>query len=571
MRVSPKSRLLLVDDSSDMREYLQRLLSPSYQVETASNGKQALQMALSSPPDIVLSDIMMPELDGVSLLNALRRNQSTSSVPVILLSARAGEESLSEGMEAGADDYLIKPFSANELRARIGAHLKLSQFRRQAELKEAQLRSEAESSRDFATSILESITDGFFTLDSNWCFTYINKAAEKMLGYSRDYLTGKNHWELYPATVGTIADREYRRAVRERVPAEFELLYEPDQRWFSIKADPTGRGLTVYFRDITASKRAAEELFESEKKFRQLADNISQFAWMADSTGARFWYNQRWYNYTGTTPEQMRGSGWQSVQHPDHAVRVVDGFKSSVAAGEPWEDTFPIKGKKGEWRWFLSRARPIQDDKGHIVRWFGTNSDITDQLETERDLRRANLDLEQFAFSASHDLKEPLRSVSIYSQLLQRKLKASLDPQSEQFLHYIIDGADRMGNLISDLLAYTQAGILDNTQVEPIASQTVFDEVVSGFGLAVTDDGVRITHGFLPMVAVKAVHLQQLFQNLIGNAIKYHKDDVAAAVHVEASPAEAPLDNAAMPAAAVCAPFAGSPALCSRVPRLTLS
>ncbi|GAA6617052.1 ATP-binding protein [Scytonema sp. NUACC26] len=126
---SPIPRILLVDDNADMRAYLKRLLSERWQVETAANGAIALAQIQQHPPDLVLSDVMMPELDGLQLLRALRADQQTKSIPIILLSARATEDATLEGLTTGADDYLIKPFSARELMARVETHLQLAQMR----------------------------------------------------------------------------------------------------------------------------------------------------------------------------------------------------------------------------------------------------------------------------------------------------------------------------------------------------------------------------------------------------------------------------------------------------------
>lgn len=132
-----------------------------------------------------------------------------------------------------------------------------------------------------------------------------------------------------------------------------------------------------------ASMRPHAEMFAT------LADNISQLAWMADSSGSVFWYNRRWFDYTGTTLEQMQGWGWTKVHHPNHVERVVERIRNSFESGEPWEDTFPLRSASGEFRWFLSRAMPIRDEAGAIVRWFGTNTDITEQQLIEERLRES--------------------------------------------------------------------------------------------------------------------------------------------------------------------------------------
>ena len=132
-----------------------------------------------------------------------------------------------------------------------------------------------------------------------------------------------------------------------------------------------------------------------ERQFRTLANSISQLAWMADSEGYIFWYNDRWYEYTGTTLEEMKGWGWQKVHHPDEVGRVVERIKVAFATGQPWEDTFPLRSKTGEYRWFLSRALPIFDAEGKVARWFGTNTDITAQRELEQALRESRDQLEQ--------------------------------------------------------------------------------------------------------------------------------------------------------------------------------
>jgi PAS domain S-box-containing protein len=110
---------------------------------------------------------------------------------------------------------------------------------------------------------------------------------------------------------------------------------------------------------------------------------------MADASGSIFWYNQRWFDFTGTTLDQVQGWGWQQQHHPDHLERVVAKVSHCFTTGDVWEDTFPLRGKDGQYRWFLSRATPMRDEQGRVLRWVGTNTDITELRQTEQALEQA--------------------------------------------------------------------------------------------------------------------------------------------------------------------------------------
>ena len=253
--------VLLADDNADMRDYVRRLLAPHYNVELASDGQVALDAATRKRPDLVLSDIMMPRLDGFGLLRALRENPELRDVPVILLSARAGEEASVEGLDAGADDYLTKPFSARELLARVRANIEMAALRREAVKIENELRREAQLARDRAETILTSISDGFMVIDRDWRYTYVNAAAERMMQRTSAELIGKNRWEVFPEEPDSILETNYRRAMHEQIPITFERYYKPYGRWYELRVSPAGEGgLSIYFQDITKRKNAEEAL-----------------------------------------------------------------------------------------------------------------------------------------------------------------------------------------------------------------------------------------------------------------------------------------------------------------------
>jgi PAS domain S-box-containing protein len=150
--------------------------------------------------------------------------------------------------------------------------------------------------------------------------------------------------------------------------------------------------------NLELEKRVEErtkQLHESEEQFRTLANSIPQLAWMADADGAIFWYNQRWYDFIGSMSEDMPVWGWRSAQHPDHVERVIRHVHDSRKEGKPWEDTFPLLSKEGRYCWFLSRAVPIRDSQGNIVRWFGTSTDISAQIAAEEKIRNLNGQLQE--------------------------------------------------------------------------------------------------------------------------------------------------------------------------------
>ncbi|WP_119680857.1 PAS domain S-box protein [Indioceanicola profundi] len=255
--------------------------------------------------------------------------------------------------------------------------------------------------------MLESIKDhAIFMTDADGRIVSWPSGAQAIFQWLPEEIIGQETALLF-----TPEDRENGVHRKELVTAR-ETGLARDERWHVRKdgslffaegsvrpLHDAGGALKGYLKvalDATERRRAEEALRESEAQFRILADSIPQLAWMADQTGAIYWYNQRWYDFTGATPEEVEGWNWRNVHHPDHLERATENYKKAIAAGEAWEDTFPLRGRDGNFRWFLSRALPVRDRRGRVVRWLGTNTDVTEQraaeariLEAERRLQLA--------------------------------------------------------------------------------------------------------------------------------------------------------------------------------------
>ena len=245
-------------------------------------------------------------------------------------------------------------------------------------------------------AIVDNSSDAIVSKDLDGIVLSWNGAAERLFGISAQEMIGSSIRRVIPGDRQGEEDAILARIrAGERVP-KFEtmrLTADGTQIPVSITVSPIrdsqGRivGASKIANDLREQAHLRSELDRSRREFEALANNIPQLAWMADGEGSLFWYNRRWYDYTGTTLDQMKGWGWREVHHPDHVDRVVKSVQYSWDTGEPWEDTFPLRGADGEYRWFLSRARPIRDDAGEVILWCGTNTDITEEREKNERIR----------------------------------------------------------------------------------------------------------------------------------------------------------------------------------------
>jgi len=404
------------------------------------------------------------------------------------------------------------------------------------------LREQREEQEAFAKLSLPSAwttdPDGSLREDSpNWR-DLTGQTFEESLGHG---------WQnaIHPQDREAIADIwEERLETKQPLVLEYRVS-QPDGgwRWLRSQGIPLfdSRGNIRKWVGITSdiSRRKSAEIAqqESEERFRNMADNISQLAWMADREGYIFWYNQRWYDYTGTDFESMKGWGWKAVHHEDHIDRVVERFKSCIHGGHHWEDTFPLRGHDGVYRWYLSRALPIRNDEGEIVRWFGTNTDIDELRNAQDALRETDQRKDEFIATLAHELRNPLAPIRTGLEIM----KSSLDqPETLEKLQVTMERQTlQLVTLIDDLLDASRVtrGKLQ-LRKSRIELQAVIDSALEATETQIKDSGHEL-HLDLPQQPVylhaDPHRLAQVFSNLLNNAAKYTPDggEIWLSAHVE--------------------------------------
>lgn len=245
-------------------------------------------------------------------------------------------------------------------------------------------------------SIVQQSLDAIVSKDTQGIIQSWNLAAERMFGWRADEIVGRSIREIIPTDRLHEEEDILTRIRAGEVIGKFETVRRhKDGRAVQVAitvsplSDAHGNiiGASKIAHDISETVEMRARLETSELQFRTLANSIPQLAWIADGCGNVFWYNDRWYDFTGTTLAEVGGWGWTAVHHPDHVERVKVRIQRSWDTGEEWEDTFPLRGKDGTYRWFLSRAKPLFNRDGRVWRWFGTNTDITVQREHEQQIQ----------------------------------------------------------------------------------------------------------------------------------------------------------------------------------------
>jgi PAS domain S-box-containing protein len=255
-----RTKVLIVDDNDDFIRYIERLLEDGCDVISAHDGISGLEVARQCRPDLIVLDVMMPGMDGFGLLNAIRADETIHTIPVIMLSAQAGEQARLEALKAGADDYLIKPFSSRELIARVHSHVQMARIRRDAVNREGDLLRQIAKVQQDLERVLEGTSDSYANLDQNLRIITINDAAVRLLKLPRHMLTGHCLTDVSPDVKGSALEQAMRTTIQGYTVTSAEHFHVPSGRWLSIRCFPTHQGLFWFGTDITERKKAEEAL-----------------------------------------------------------------------------------------------------------------------------------------------------------------------------------------------------------------------------------------------------------------------------------------------------------------------
>ncbi|MDZ7959518.1 MAG: PAS domain S-box protein [Aulosira sp. DedQUE10] len=407
---TPAAKIFLANNDAQTRDSgalpptadrLQHLLSQRYEVQVV-DGIDALTTIQQQqpPPDLVIADVVLAGSNDWEWLRSLRSNPQTQDLTVFLLSAQAEEEICAAALAAGADDYLSQPFSDYQFLARIEVNLKMRQVRQATVIRQQELAAELATTKQEVTNILESMTDAFYTLDRDWCLTYINGGGESVFGKSRHELLGKNLWELYPALVTQIYPH-YHRAITEGVPINFEFYYQPCDFWYDIHVYPSEAGISVYFHNISEKQMALRDRQQAEWA-KQKSETVLN-AFLASSPSALAFLD-RDFRYVHANEALAAMNGIPVSEHigrtlsevlPERASQITPILEQVIQSQEPVlnQEISQEINSAGDLRHTLVSYYPVCLSDGYLLGVGITAIDITRIKQVEQALRESEVSL----------------------------------------------------------------------------------------------------------------------------------------------------------------------------------
>ncbi|MCU1330353.1 MAG: sensor signal transduction histidine kinase, partial [Bryobacterales bacterium] len=397
----------------------------------------------------------------------------------------------------------------------------------------------ANALRELFQQTLVSIGDGVVSTDEEQRVRLLNPAAEQLTGWSQAKAHGRPVEEVFRIVregsedpVQNPIEKVLETGRIVGLAHHTELLTKDGRR---VPIDDVGApikdgkggvaGAVLVFRDITQRRNAEIALQKSERRSREILESMKDAFVLVDRQWRIVGLNSATERLVGRSREALLGRNhWE--EFPEAVGTEVErSYRRCVADRMPVHFEFNHEA----WgRWFEIDAYPSGDELAVYFR--GT----TERKQSEAALRRLNEDLKQFTFAATHDLREPLRMITVYAQMLERRLDAQLDEASRSYIEQVIKGGERASRLIDGLLEFSRIGEVEEAKPGRVSSEAALDEALSDLQIATTESRAIITRETLPDVVADAVHLCQLFQNLVGNAIKYRKPGTVPEVRINA-------------------------------------
>lgn len=392
-------------------------------------------------------------------------------------------------------------------------------------------------------TILESIGDAFFAVDQDLRITYWNRMAESVLGKSRAEVMDRHLYEVYQGDFTDNYHYYLNAAFAEQKNQRFEIHVASLDLWHEVSVYPSPQGLSVYVKDITYRKQAEKEIRKSNERYHLAAKATNDIIWDWDITNNLFVRNaDNVERMLGYPPEisQSADFDWLQLIHVEDADRIKQKIFSMIENTEIFymDDEYRIKKADDSYAYVYESAYILRDETGKALRVIGSTEDVSKMKENELQLKKraeelavSNLELEQFAFVASHDLQEPLRMITSFLTQLEKKYETVLDDKAKQYIYFAVDGAKRMRQIILDLLEYSRVGRSESVE-EEINMNELLNEVTLLLQKKIKEKQAIIQIDPLPVISSYKSPVRQVFQNLVSNALKYSKKEVQANIHI---------------------------------------
>ncbi len=387
--------------------------------------------------------------------------------------------------------------------------------------------------------LFESDMVGILFSDRTGVVTDANNAFLHLLGYTREELNaGRIRWkDITPAEYATLDEAAAQELIAKGLIAPYEKEYiRKDGSRVAVLIGATllkevTPGIAVGFvLDISDRKKAQERLHLSEERFRLVAEATNEGIWDWEISADKVWRNEGYYKLFGYEISEAASDfeNWKMRLHPEDAERVKRGVEEALHSDrENWSDEYRIGRSDGTYAYIMDRACILRDKQGRPLRMIGSKIDLTQLKETQSaleqqaiELKQSNADLEQFAYISSHDLQEPLNTAASFAKLLRRRYENQLDDDANEFINFITDATDRMKGIIRSLLEYSRISS-DGRQLTQVPVDKVLEEVQQNLKQRIAGSGAVIRIGIMPGVRANEAQMLQLFQNLIGNAVKF--------------------------------------------------